>query len=185
MRGRGLALSSRRRRVRPTPMWCVTRSYRQTPPTGASLASDRWASMPKPILPFSKIDAKTCRHRGKTSDLRAGEWVLTHRLIYGLKHGHCRGGQRQGSLAMTAPCIPNRCGGEPWQLRRAAVQWLGRVVGINSQIYSQARLPKTCHLPIPMDLAQQDQDQIVAHGKVEHASLACRFRRSIKRWRTR
>jgi serine protease Do len=47
----------------------------------------------------------------------------------------------------------------------------GEVVGINSQIYSQSGGYQGVSFSIPIDLAAKVKDQIVAHGKVEHAKL--------------
>jgi len=47
----------------------------------------------------------------------------------------------------------------------------GEVVGINSQIYSQSGGYQGVSFAIPIDLASKIKDQIVAHGKVEHAKL--------------
>jgi serine protease Do len=44
-------------------------------------------------------------------------------------------------------------------------------VGINSQIYSQSGGYQGVSFAIPIDLATKIKDQIVAHGKVEHAKL--------------
>jgi serine protease Do len=45
------------------------------------------------------------------------------------------------------------------------------VVGINSQIYSRTGGYQGVSFAIPIDLASKIQQQIVAHGKVEHARL--------------
>ena len=47
----------------------------------------------------------------------------------------------------------------------------GEVIGINSQIYSRTGGYQGLSFAIPMDLAAKVKDQIVAHGKVEHARL--------------
>ena len=47
----------------------------------------------------------------------------------------------------------------------------GEVIGINSQIYSRTGGYQGVSFAIPMDLAGKIKDQIVAHGKVEHARL--------------
>jgi serine protease Do len=47
----------------------------------------------------------------------------------------------------------------------------GEVVGINSQIYSQSGGYQGVSFAIPIDLASRIKDQIIAHGKVEHAKL--------------
>jgi serine protease Do len=47
----------------------------------------------------------------------------------------------------------------------------GEVVGINSQIYSQSGGYQGVSFSIPIDLAVKVKDQIVQHGKVEHAQL--------------
>jgi serine protease Do len=47
----------------------------------------------------------------------------------------------------------------------------GAVVGVNSQIYSNSGGYQGVSFAIPIDIALRVQDQIVAHGKVEHARL--------------
>jgi len=47
----------------------------------------------------------------------------------------------------------------------------GRVIGINAQIYSQSGGFQGLAFAIPIDVALRVKDQIVAHGKVEHARL--------------
>jgi serine protease Do len=47
----------------------------------------------------------------------------------------------------------------------------GRVIGINAQIYSQNGGFQGLAFAIPIDVALRVKDQIVAHGKVEHARL--------------
>ena len=47
----------------------------------------------------------------------------------------------------------------------------GEVVGINSQIYTRSGGYQGVSFAIPIELATQIQQQIVAHGKVEHARL--------------
>jgi serine protease Do len=47
----------------------------------------------------------------------------------------------------------------------------GRVIGINAQIYSRSGGFQGLAFAIPIDVALNVKDQIVAHGKVEHARL--------------
>jgi serine protease Do len=47
----------------------------------------------------------------------------------------------------------------------------GRVIGINAQIYSQSGGFQGLAFAIPIDVALRVKDQIVTHGKVEHARL--------------
>jgi len=47
----------------------------------------------------------------------------------------------------------------------------GQVVGVNAQIYSRTGGYQGLSFSIPIDLAIKVKDQIVAHGKVEHARL--------------
>jgi serine protease Do len=47
----------------------------------------------------------------------------------------------------------------------------GRVVGVNAQIFSQSGGFQGLAFSIPVDVALKVKDQIVAHGKVEHARL--------------
>ena len=47
----------------------------------------------------------------------------------------------------------------------------GRVIGVNAQIYSQSGGFQGLAFSIPVDVALKIKDQIVQHGKVEHARL--------------
>ena len=47
----------------------------------------------------------------------------------------------------------------------------GRVVGINAQIYSRSGGFQGLAFAIPIDVALHVKDQIVAHGRVDHARL--------------
>jgi serine protease Do len=51
----------------------------------------------------------------------------------------------------------------------------GRVIGINAQIYSQSGGFQGLAFAIPIDVALRVKDQILAHGKVEHARLGVRL----------
>ncbi|MBK9245377.1 MAG: Do family serine endopeptidase [Burkholderiales bacterium] len=51
----------------------------------------------------------------------------------------------------------------------------GRVIGINAQIYSQSGGFQGLAFAIPIDVALRVKEQIVAHGKVEHARLGVRL----------
>ena len=51
----------------------------------------------------------------------------------------------------------------------------GRVIGINAQIYSRDGGFQGLAFAIPIDVALRVKDQIVAHGRVEHARLGVRL----------
>jgi serine protease Do len=103
------------------------------------------------------------------------EWVLAIGAPFGFENTRDgRRGQCQGPLAagrQRRALHPDGRGGEPRQLGGPLFNARGEVVGINSQIYSQSGGYQGVSFAIPIDLAAKIKDQIVAHGKVEHAKL--------------
>ena len=66
---------------------------------------------------------------------------------------------------------PDRRRRQSRQLRRAAAQHAGQVVGVNSQIYSRSGGYMGLSFAIPVDVAAKVADQLKAHGKVQHGRL--------------
>lgn len=132
---------------------------------------------PKTDLAVLKIEAKDLPTviLGKTSDLRVGEWVLAIGSPFGFENTATAGivSAKGRSLPddnavpfiqTDVPVNPGNSGGPLFNTR-------GEVIGINSQIYSRTGGYQGLSFAIPIDLALKIKNQIVAHGKVEHARL--------------
>jgi serine protease Do len=123
-----------------------------------------------------KIDAKNLPvvPLGSTRNLQVGEWVLAIGSPYGLESTVTAGvvsakGRTidQGGVQFIQTDVavnPGNSGGPLFNTR-------GEVVGINSQIFSQSGGYQGLSFSIPIDVAVRIKDQIVAHGKVQHAKL--------------
>jgi serine protease Do len=134
-------------------------------------------SDPKTDIAVLKIEAKNLPvvNIGKVSDLRVGEWVLAIGSPFGFENTVTAGvvsaknrslpDDSSVSFIQTDVAVnPGNSGGPLFNTR-------GEVVGINSQIYSRTGGYQGVSFAIPIDLASKIKDQIVAHGKVEHARL--------------
>ena len=132
---------------------------------------------PKTDIAVLKIDAKNLPvvKIGRTEDLRVGEWVLAigspfgfeNTVTAGVVSAKGRSLPDDSSVAFIQTDVavnPGNSGGPLFNTR-------GEVVGINSQIYSRTGGYEGVSFAIPIDLASRIKDQIVAHGKVEHARL--------------
>ena len=132
---------------------------------------------PKTDVAVLKIEAKNLPTVtfGKTSDLRVGEWVLAIGSPFGFENTvtagivSAKGRSLPDDSAVPfiqtdVPVNPGNSGGPLFNTR-------GEVIGINSQIYSRTGGYQGLSFAIPIDLALKIKDQIVAHGKVEHARL--------------
>ena len=110
---------------------------------------------------------------GDVNRLRVGEWViaigspfdLDNTVTAGIVSAKARDTGEMLPFIQTDVAInPGNSGGPLINLR-------GEVVGINSQIYSRSGGYQGVSFAIPIELASHIKDQIVAHGKVEHARL--------------
>ncbi len=112
---------------------------------------------------------------GKERDVQVGDAVLAIGAPFGLEQT-----VTQGIVSAKGRSLPGE-GYVPFIQTDAAVNpgnsggplfdASGRVVGINSQIYSRSGGFQGLAFAIPIDVALRVKDQIVAHGKVEHARL--------------
>ena len=98
-----------------------------------------------------------------------------HRLaLRAGKHGDRRHRQRQGrSLPddTSVPFIQTDVAVNPGNSGGPLFNDRGEVVGINSQIYSRTGGFQGLSFSIPIDVAYKIKDQILEHGKVQHARL--------------
>ncbi|HEX7889432.1 MAG TPA: Do family serine endopeptidase [Ramlibacter sp.] len=134
-------------------------------------------SDPKTDIAVIKIDAKDLpvARVGQVKDLRVGEWVLAIGSPFGFENTVTAGvvsakgrslpdSGGVGFIQSDVAVNPGNSGGPLFNAR-------GEVVGINSQIYSRSGGYQGVSFAIPIDLAVRVKDQIVAHGKVDHAQL--------------
>ena len=112
---------------------------------------------------------------GKTSDLRAGEWVLAIGSPFGFENTVTAGVVSAKGRSLpddsAVPFIQTDVAVNPGNSGGPLINSRGEVVGINSQIYSRSGGYQGLSFAIPMDLASKIKNEIVAHGKVEHARL--------------
>jgi len=124
-----------------------------------------------------KIDAKNLPvlKMGKAADLKVGEWVMAIGSPFGFENSvtagvvSAKGRSLPGDsgvqfIQTDAAVNPGNSGGPLLNAR-------GEVVGINSQIYSRSGGFQGLSFAIPIDLATQVKDQIVATGHATHARL--------------
>jgi serine protease Do len=112
---------------------------------------------------------------GNSRDLAPGDWVLAIGAPFGFENSVTAGivSAKNRSLPdegmvpfiqTDAPVNPGNSGGPLFDAR-------GEVVGINSQIYTRTGGYQGLSFAIPIELALHIKDEIVAHGKAEHAKL--------------
>ena len=132
---------------------------------------------PKTDVAVLKIEARNLPtiSTGRIQDLRVGEWVLAIGAPFGFENSVSAGVvSAKGRTLPDDSAVrfiqtdvavnPGNSGGPLFNTR-------GEVIGINSQIYSRTGGYQGLSFAIPIDLAWKVKDQIVAHGKVEHARL--------------
>ncbi|WPB55066.1 Do family serine endopeptidase [Xylophilus sp. GOD-11R] len=112
---------------------------------------------------------------GKVQDLQVGEWVLAIGSPFGFENTVTAGVVSAKNRALpddsAVPFIQTDVAVNPGNSGGPLFNARGEVVGINSQIYSRTGGYQGVSFAIPIDLASKIQQQIVAHGKVEHAKL--------------
>jgi serine protease Do len=132
---------------------------------------------PKTDVAVLKIDATglPAVPLGSSQALNAGDWVLAIGSPFGFENtvtagvvsakGRTLPDDSAVSFIQTDVAVnPGNSGGPLFNGR-------GEVVGINSQIYSRSGGYQGVSFAIPIELATHIKNQIVAHGKVEHARL--------------
>jgi serine protease Do len=124
-----------------------------------------------------KIDAKNLPvvTLGNAKDLRVGEWVLAIGSPFGFENTVTAGVVSAKGRSLpddsAVPFIQTDVAVNPGNSGGPLFNARGEVVGINSQIYSQSGGYQGVSFAIPIEVASRVKDQIVAHGKVEHARL--------------
>ena len=112
---------------------------------------------------------------GNLRDLKVGEWVLAIGSPYGLENTVTAGVVSAKGRSLpddsTVPFIQTDVAVNPGNSGGPLFNSRGEVVGINSQIYSRTGGYQGLSFAIPIDLAMRIEEQLAAHGKVEHAKL--------------
>lgn len=112
---------------------------------------------------------------GRIQDLQVGEWVLAIGAPFGFENSVTAGVVSAKGRSLpddsAVPFIQTDVAVNPGNSGGPLFNTRGEVVGINSQIYSRTGGYQGLSFAIPIDLALRVKDQIVAHGKVEHARL--------------
>ncbi|SSW68074.1 DegQ family serine endoprotease [Achromobacter agilis] len=134
-------------------------------------------SDPQTDVAVIKIDAKNLPvvKVGDVNQLQVGEWVLAIGSPYGLENTATAGivSAKGRSLPddTSVPFIQTDVAVNPGNSGGPLFNDRGEVVGINSQIYSRTGGFQGLSFSIPIDVAYKIKDQILEHGKVQHARL--------------
>lgn len=134
-------------------------------------------SDPKTDVAVIKIDAKNLPvvPLGRASDLKVGEWVLAIGSPFGFENSVTAGVVSAKGRSLPddgfVPFIQTDVAVNPGNSGGPLFNARGEVVGINSQIYSQSGGYQGLSFAIPIELASQVKDQIVATGHASHARL--------------
>ena len=124
-----------------------------------------------------KIDAKDLPavRLGDSNKLQVGDYVLAIGQPYGFEESASAGIVSAKGRTLpddsSVPFIQTDVAVNPGNSGGPLFDERGAVVGINSQIYTTTGGYQGLSFAIPIDLALDVKDQIVAHGHVEHAQL--------------
>ncbi|KQW46318.1 MULTISPECIES: Do family serine endopeptidase [unclassified Roseateles] len=112
---------------------------------------------------------------GDPRQVQVGDYVLAIGAPYGFEQTATQGivSAKGRSLPgdSVVPFIQTDAAVNPGNSGGPLFDASGRVVGVNAQIFSQSGGFQGLAFSIPIDVALKIKDQLVAHGKVEHARL--------------
>ena len=112
---------------------------------------------------------------GKPKELKVGEWVLAIGSPFGFENSVTAGVVSAKGRSLPddsfVPFIQTDVAVNPGNSGGPLFNTRGEVVGINSQIFSRTGGYQGLSFAIPIDLATQVKDQILATGKATHARL--------------
>ena len=135
-------------------------------------------SDPATDIAVLKLDAKGLPtvQLGDPKQVQVGDYVLAIGAPYGFEQTATQGivsakGRSLPGDSSVVPFIQTDAAVNPGNSGGPLFDASGRVVGVNAQIYSQSGGFQGLAFSIPVDVALKVKDQIVAHGKVEHARL--------------
>lgn len=125
------------------------------------------------VLKINASNLPTVR-LGNSNNLSVGDYVLALGAPYGLIESATAGivsakGRELGSSYV--PFIQTDVAVNPGNSGGPLFNEHGEVIGINSQIYSNTGGYEGVSFAIPIDVASNEAQQILTHGKVEHARL--------------
>jgi serine protease Do len=124
-----------------------------------------------------RIDAKNLPTvpLGSARDLKVGEWVLAIGSPFGFENSVTAGVVSAKGRSLPddslVPFIQTDVAVNPGNSGGPLFNSRGEVVGINAQIYSRSGGYQGLSFAIPIELASQVKDQIVATGQAQHARL--------------
>jgi serine protease Do len=124
-----------------------------------------------------KIDARDLPTvpLGDPSETRVGDWVLAIGAPFGFENSVTAGIVSAKSRSLPdegyVPFIQTDVAINPGNSGGPLLNLKGEVVGINSQIYSQSGGYQGLSFAIPINVAAQVKDQLMAHGKVTRGRL--------------
>ncbi len=128
------------------------------------------------VLKIDAHDLPTVR-LGNSSTLQVGNYVLALGAPYGLEESATAGivsavgRSLEDESNNEVPFIQTDVAVNPGNSGGPLFDEHGNVVGINSQIYSNTGGFEGVSFAIPINVAARVEEQILAHGKVEHAKL--------------
>lgn len=134
-------------------------------------------SDPATDIAVLKLDAKHLPtvQLGDPRQVQVGDPVLAIGSPYGFEQSATQGivSAKGRSLPgdSVVPFIQTDAAVNPGNSGGPLFDGSGRVIGVNAQIYSQSGGFQGLAFSIPIDVALKIKDQIVQHGKVEHARL--------------
>ncbi|MBI3347884.1 MAG: Do family serine endopeptidase [Burkholderiales bacterium] len=134
-------------------------------------------SDPATDIAVLRVDAKGLPtvQLGDPKQVQVGDYVLAIGAPYGFEQTATQGivSAKGRSLPgeSVVPFIQTDAAVNPGNSGGPLFDASGRVVGVNAQIYSQSGGFQGLAFSIPVDVALKVKDQIVAHGRVEHARL--------------
>lgn len=112
---------------------------------------------------------------GNPAQTRVGDWVLAIGAPFGFENTVTAGIVSAKSRSLPdegyVPFIQTDVAINPGNSGGPLLNLKGEVVGINSQIYSQSGGYQGLSFAIPIDVAAQIKDQLLAHGKVTRGRL--------------
>jgi len=112
---------------------------------------------------------------GDPSQVRVGDYVLAIGAPFGFEQSATQGIVSAKGRALPGdsrvPFIQTDAAVNPGNSGGPLFDGAGRVIGINSQIYSSSGGFQGLAFAIPIDVAMRIKDQIVATGRVDHARL--------------
>jgi serine protease Do len=124
-----------------------------------------------------KVDAKGLPTvtLGDARNVQVGDWVLAIGAPYGFEQTATQGIVSAKGRSLpgdgVVPFIQTDAAVNPGNSGGPLFDAGGRVIGVNAQIYSRSGGFQGLAFAIPLDVALHVKDEIVAHGRVDHARL--------------